>query len=199
MKHKGLNPSHELSPYLQAAVFSRQLDDSGQLFCAYCGVRLPPGADIQIDHIDGGAHERARAKDERHAAAGTEGARVTAEKLGLSFHPAASHVSPRAHGPSGEWMVAACGACNEALAHHDGQQQLTREAQRSIAHITDRPLPDRSDPGVVALAEEYFGPRLQAEREGAARRRGADPSTAGTGATRAHRAAAAATDDKTPF
>ena len=200
MKHSGLNPSHELALYAQAALYARQLA-RGVLRCAYCLRALEPGDAIEIDHIDGGRQERRRTKDTAHARAGLAGAEKVAEARGAHASVVPSDVSAASRGPRADLMVVACGACNAAAGTHDDdawenlrqhlmeQGARPEDVRRHLAAIAAEPLPDRNDPTVVDLAERYFSARLQREREDAARRRGSDPSTAGTGATRAHRVA----------
>jgi len=127
--------------YLQAAIYYRQMQPDGSIPCAYCWI----GIDAEtrsIDHVDN---------------------------------------DPNNNEPDN--LVAACRDCNTLLGRHTsrGRELLAyrlrslgvdaRASAKGVQRILSTPLFDRRSTGVVALAEIWFGDRLQYQREIAAARR----------------------------
>lgn len=166
---EGRNPSRKLALYAQAQLLARQADHRAIVACGYCWQELPPGSEYQYDH-------------------------TTGEDDDL------------------ESILVTCPACNAAAGRHDrrGMEILAdhlrdmghedpAENIRTAAAIVRRELDLRNSERVVYIAEKYLGERIQYQRVIAAKRRGTDPSVAGTGRTRARQLELASVDDFDAF
>lgn len=177
-ENRNWDPSRWIAIYFYAAILVRQQEPDGEIRCGYCRIPLAVRdefAGVPRLEWDDYLEQEVEVWDLVRAGRNLD------------------HADGNDRNNREDNLLASCFACNIAIGRHDkrGKERLAErlaelgireyDAERRVNKILRTPLPDRRSDSVVALAMEWFGDRIQYQRDIAAKRAGREPARRSSG------------------